>query len=67
MSTTFDLDRPLLLDGGTGIDLLKRRVPILTPSQPCQINIVLRVNAGIGRGIRVSPRGDVMAGRISIP
>jgi S-methylmethionine-dependent homocysteine/selenocysteine methylase len=30
MSTTFDFDRPLLLDGGTGIELLKRRVPILT-------------------------------------
>ncbi|GAB4070925.1 homocysteine S-methyltransferase family protein [Ancylobacter sonchi] len=30
MTATFDFDRPLLLDGGTGIELLKRRVPILT-------------------------------------
>lgn len=30
MSTAFDFDRPLLLDGGTGIELLKRKIPILT-------------------------------------
>ncbi|HEY2876351.1 MAG TPA: homocysteine S-methyltransferase family protein [Reyranella sp.] len=30
MSTGFDFDRPLLLDGGTGRELLKRGVPILT-------------------------------------
>jgi len=30
MTATFDFDRPLLLDGGTGRELLKRRVPILT-------------------------------------
>lgn len=30
MTGTFDFDRPLLLDGGTGRELLKRRVPILT-------------------------------------
>ena len=30
MSVAFDFDRPLLLDGGTGRELLKRGVPILT-------------------------------------
>jgi len=30
MPDTFDFDRPLLLDGGTGRELLKRGVPILT-------------------------------------
>jgi S-methylmethionine-dependent homocysteine/selenocysteine methylase len=30
MSSAFDFDRPLLLDGGTGRELLKRGVPILT-------------------------------------
>lgn len=30
MSKSFDFDRPLLLDGGTGRELLKRGVPILT-------------------------------------
>jgi S-methylmethionine-dependent homocysteine/selenocysteine methylase len=30
MSTGFDFNRPLLLDGGTGRELLKRGVPILT-------------------------------------
>jgi S-methylmethionine-dependent homocysteine/selenocysteine methylase len=30
MASDFDFDRPLLLDGGTGRELLKRRVPILT-------------------------------------
>ena len=30
MPTAFDFDRPLLLDGGTGRELLKRGVPILT-------------------------------------
>ena len=30
MGTKFDFDRPLLLDGGTGRELLKRGVPILT-------------------------------------
>ena len=30
MSTTFDFNRPLLLDGGMGRELLKRGVPILT-------------------------------------
>jgi S-methylmethionine-dependent homocysteine/selenocysteine methylase len=30
MSTSFNFDRPLLLDGGNGRELLKRRVPILT-------------------------------------
>jgi S-methylmethionine-dependent homocysteine/selenocysteine methylase len=30
MNHAFDFDRPLLLDGGTGRELLKRRVPILT-------------------------------------
>ena len=30
MSASFDLNRPLLLDGGTGRELLKRGVPILT-------------------------------------
>lgn len=30
MSKPFDFDRPLLLDGGTGRELLKRGVPILT-------------------------------------
>ena len=30
MSAAFDFDRPLLLDGGTGRELLKRGVPILT-------------------------------------
>jgi S-methylmethionine-dependent homocysteine/selenocysteine methylase len=30
MNSAFDFDRPLLLDGGTGRELLKRGVPILT-------------------------------------
>lgn len=30
MTVSFDFDRPLLLDGGTGRELLKRGVPILT-------------------------------------
>src|ERR1700675_1237253 len=30
MSSSFNFDRPLLLDGGTGRELLKRGVPILT-------------------------------------
>ena len=30
MSDAFDFNRPLLLDGGTGRELLKRGVPILT-------------------------------------
>ncbi len=30
MSKAFDFDRPLLLDGGSGRELLKRGVPILT-------------------------------------
>ena len=30
MTAVLEVDRPLLLDGGTGRELLKRGVPILT-------------------------------------